>query len=202
MNDKPKKYRRTPKPKQGSISKATPETVKFRPKYIPLEKIRELIEVKELDTVQTAAILGCNAESIRTRCIRHGIKHGLKRWKQTKADILASKQRQLLESLDMGALKEMSPGTRVTAFGILFDKERLERGQSTANIAYNDYTQQMSEMDKEIEALSRELGDIPEAEVVQDALPSPEVYQNDDDFDFDDPGDLQVPDDMEDIDNV
>ena len=165
----------------------TQDPSKFRPKYIPLEKIRELIEVKELNTVQAAALLGCTPEAIRLRCINHGIKYGLKRWKETKADILASKQRQLLDSLDTGAIKSMSPGSRVTAFAILYDKERLERGQSTENIAYCDMSKKLSDMDKEIERLAGELDG-----QVDDTPLDVSHNTDDDDFMFDDGDDQDM----------
>ena len=161
------------------VQPANPDTAKYAPKFIPIEKIRELIEVKELNTVQAAAILGCSAEAVRLRCINHGIKHGLKRWRETKADILASKQRQLLDSLDSGAIKSMAPGSRVTAFAILYDKERLERGQSTENVAYCDMSRRVSEMDAEIERLQRELGDQASAQddnVYHNSTPEPEEF--------------------------
>ena len=175
-----------------------PDTAKFKPKYIPLEKIRELIEVKELNTVQAAALLGCTPEAIRLRCLKHNIKYGLKRFKETKADILASKQRALLDSLDTGAIKSMSPGSRVTAFAILYDKERLERGQSTENIAYCDMSKKLSDMDKEIERLAGELdGQMDDTRL--------DVSHNnlDDDFMFDDGDDqdTQVIDIIEDTDD-
>jgi len=169
-----------------------------RPKYIPTEKIRELIEIKELNTVQAAAILGCTKQSIRDRCIRHGIKYGLKRFKEQKADILASKQRQLLDTLSSDEIKKMSPGSRVTAFAILYDKERLERGQSTENIAYCDMSKTLSDMDKEIERLAGEL----EGQMDDTRL---DVSHNnlDDDFMFDDEGsqDTQAIDIIEDTDD-
>jgi hypothetical protein len=47
---------------------------------------------------------------------------------------------------------------RSASFGILYDKERLERNQSTANVAYADMTRHVSELDREIAQLERELG--------------------------------------------
>ena len=40
----------------------------------------------------------------------------------------------------------------------LFECERLERGQSTANIAYQDVSARAKARDSEIEALKQELG--------------------------------------------
>jgi len=52
----------------------------------------------------------------------------------------------------------MSALQKITGAAVLYDKERLERGQSTANIAYNDQTKKLSELDKEIKELESEIG--------------------------------------------
>ena len=55
-------------------------------------------------------------------------------YKQQRADILAKLQVKLLKSIDGDDLKKSSTYQKVGMYGILFDKERLERGQSTENI--------------------------------------------------------------------
>jgi exopolyphosphatase/pppGpp-phosphohydrolase len=71
-------------------------------------------------------------------CERYGIdlKH-LESFKNNRADIFAGKQEQILASIDDVAIKCMPVAQRIISLGILYDKERLERGQSTANIAYD-----------------------------------------------------------------
>jgi hypothetical protein len=43
-------------------------------------------------------------------------------------------------------------------FGILYDKERLERGQTTENVGYLDYNRALDQVIKERERLQDELG--------------------------------------------
>lgn len=61
-------------------------------------------------------------------------KSALDTYKQNRADILAGKQIELLQALTPDKIKEASALQLVTQFGILTDKERLERGQSTQNV--------------------------------------------------------------------
>ena len=57
-----------------------------------------------------------------------------KSYKEHRADILAGLQVKTLTNLDDTRLKAASALQLVTATGILYDKERLERGQTSANI--------------------------------------------------------------------
>ena len=53
---------------------------------------------------------------------------------ENRADILAKLQCELLQGLDASKIKGASALQLITGAGILFDKERLERGQSTQNV--------------------------------------------------------------------
>jgi hypothetical protein len=53
----------------------------------------------------------------------------------------------------------MPPASRVTAAAILFDKERLERGQSTANVEYSAFDKKIRVLDDEIVELESRLID-------------------------------------------
>ena len=55
-------------------------------------------------------------------------------YKQQRADILARLQVKFLKRIDADDLKSTTPYQLTGMYGILFDKERLERGQSTENI--------------------------------------------------------------------
>jgi transposase len=55
-------------------------------------------------------------------------------YKKHRADILASKQVELLQALTPDKIKDASALQLITGMGILTDKERLERGQSTQNV--------------------------------------------------------------------
>ena len=55
-------------------------------------------------------------------------------FKEFRADMLADHQRDILLSITLEDHKKASLLQKVTAMGILYDKERLERDQSTSNI--------------------------------------------------------------------
>jgi len=56
-------------------------------------------------------------------------------WIDNRADILANIQLKLLSEIDDDRLKKAPVGSLVLAACQLYDKERLERGMSTANLA-------------------------------------------------------------------
>ena len=55
--------------------------------------------------------------------------------KKHRADIIAIQSRKILKSLTDEDIQKAPAGQRVMMYGILYDKERLERGESTHNIA-------------------------------------------------------------------
>lgn len=57
---------------------------------------------------------------------------------EDRANILAWYQQRILKHLTEQKLRKASARDLVISMGVLFDKERLQRGQSTANIAYAD----------------------------------------------------------------
>lgn len=62
-----------------------------------------------------------------------GDMEGLTEFKANRGDVLADIQKRVLAALDDDKLKSASARDLATLFGILYDKERLERGQSTQN---------------------------------------------------------------------
>jgi len=59
----------------------------------------------------------------------------LETWKQRRADILAHKQAVTLSKLNPADIEKASPRDKAVIFGVLYDKERLERNQSTSNVS-------------------------------------------------------------------
>ena len=55
-------------------------------------------------------------------------------YKQNRSEILAGLQDKILQTIDDDAIKAAPLAARAATYGILFDKERLERGQATGNI--------------------------------------------------------------------
>jgi hypothetical protein len=89
-------------------------------------------------------------------------------FKTARADVLAVHQMRLLEGLTDDSLKEVSPYQKVGMFGILYDKERLERGQSTANVAYADMSKALGDLEAEERELRAKLGQGDRSDYEQD----------------------------------
>ena len=81
-------------------------------------------------------------QGVSPQAIHSAIKHllptdAIKSYQENRADILSSYQIKLLQQLDEDRLKKMPAGSAVLAACQLYDKERLERGESTANVSYD-----------------------------------------------------------------
>ncbi len=70
-----------------------------------------------------------------------------------RADILSNLQLKLLYNLDDEKIKAMGGRDIVVSAGILYDKERLERGQSTQNVEIHAITEKRKAIQSRIEEL-------------------------------------------------
>jgi IS30 family transposase len=106
-------------------SKITPE---IRQKVIELsEKNLTTREVETLTTVDHSTV----AKILQ----RYGLeKQNIDDYIAQRPQILAGLQTKILQSIDEDDLKTASLLQRVTAYGVLYDKERLETGKSTQNV--------------------------------------------------------------------
>ena len=128
------------------------------PKGIPLEKIIELY-TKGLSQSEIAKYFNCSRQAINARVSPYlEDLQALPDFKKFRADVLAFHQRRLLNSLDNESIQKASPFQRVGMFGILYDKERLERGESTENVSYIDMTRTRAQMEADRIRLEAELG--------------------------------------------
>ncbi len=85
--------------------------------------------------VEIAESLNTSIQHVCQTLERYGIDHkATESFRKHRAEILAGLQSKILESVDLEDIKEASLLQRVTAAGILYDKERLETGKSTANL--------------------------------------------------------------------
>lgn len=65
----------------------------------------------------------------------HDIEINLDTFKEKRADLMAHAQARTLALLTNEDIQKASARDKVIIFGTLYDKERLERGQSTSNIS-------------------------------------------------------------------
>ena len=82
-------------------------------------------------------LLDCSESTIAYHCrkLKISSQKDLEAYKHNRADILAMKQAEMTSSITDEKLKKANMRDLVWSFGVLYDKERLERGQSTGNLA-------------------------------------------------------------------
>jgi predicted DNA-binding protein YlxM (UPF0122 family) len=102
---------------------------------IDLEKALKLRLVNNNTLQEIADVFGVSRQSIHEALQPYvgNSEINLKTWKDNRADILAVHQSRVLSSLTDSDLEKASARDKAIVFGTLYDKERLERGQSTSN---------------------------------------------------------------------
>lgn len=105
-----------------------------RNKHIDHRKTIELAQ-QGLSHSEIAKIQGCDHSNITRVLQRYGVTDNYKDYKQHRADILAGLQHRLLSSITDNDIQKTPAIQRIMAAGILYDKERLERGLSNSNVS-------------------------------------------------------------------
>jgi hypothetical protein len=121
----------------GTQSVEKPDKSHCRPKNTSITKIlHQKAANPKLTNRQLAKINNVSQQAISQMFQRYGINENyLESFKEHRADILAGIQETVLGTLTVEDIKGASFRDRTVAMGILYDKERLERGQSTSNVA-------------------------------------------------------------------
>ena len=103
-------------------------------KGIPLEDILELRR-KDLTMEQISAILKCSVANVSKRLKGFApVRVKIDRYKRHRADLLTLTQATIHDSISPEVIAEAPLLQRTTALGIMYDKERMERGLSTSNV--------------------------------------------------------------------
>jgi len=71
-----------------------------------------------------------------------------------RATILQGLQAKILKSIDLPAIQKTPASQRVVMAGILYDKERLERGQSTDIVDHRVITAKLSEVTDRLKSIN------------------------------------------------
>ncbi len=116
------------------ITQVTPNS-QYTTKGIPIEDILEL-KNKDLNNKQIAELLGCDRSNVSKRLKEYApTLRKIGGYKKHRADIYAHMQSELLSAVTPDKIKDSSATQLITGMAILYDKERLERGQSTQNMS-------------------------------------------------------------------
>lgn len=125
---------------------------------IPIEVILAMRE-EGMGVKEIARELGVSHQNIskRLKKVQKDVKR-FDRWKKYKADVLAWKQKEILDNLTEEDIKKASVREKAVLFGVLYDKERLERGKSTQNISIAHFDAELAKLEEEERRLKKELG--------------------------------------------
>lgn len=112
-----------------------PQLPKSRINAIPIATLFEWRK-KGLTYSQIGKQVGCSKSNVIQRLHYHGLAdNSIRHFIDNRGDVFAWIQSRLLFSLTDADIKKMQARDRIVSAGILYDKERLERGQSTGNIS-------------------------------------------------------------------
>ncbi|OPZ44105.1 MAG: hypothetical protein BWY95_02144 [Bacteroidetes bacterium ADurb.BinA104] len=124
--------------KHGKQPKSTTKSPQnLRPRSARANKIIELKETNPALTVREIATLtNCDHSNVVRVLQRYGIvAKEVKEFKDHRAEVLAGLQHKLIQSITADDIKKAPLGSRILAAAQLYDKERLETGKTTGNLA-------------------------------------------------------------------
>ncbi len=91
---------------------------------------------KGLSFADIGQLVGLTKQAVHQRLHKEGLADtSLQDFMATRADMFAATQRRILLSIDESVIKAAPLGARTLSVAQLYDKERLERGQSTENVS-------------------------------------------------------------------
>jgi transcriptional regulator with XRE-family HTH domain len=118
-------------------------------KQIPIELIIDY-KRRGLTQAQVAKLLDCSEYNISKRLAPHReLIDCTQKYVDNRPFILALEQERIRQHITPAKLAKASARDLAVMFGIFYDKERLETGQSTQNIAYADLVKARESLAKE-----------------------------------------------------
>ena len=108
-----------------------------KPRLIPGDVVG--LKALGVPTSTIAKIRGVTPSAVSHVLSRYNINQKLlDDYKNNKTDIIEGVSMRYIDHLANAKLKDISPSQAVMVYGTLYDKVRLEKGQSSINIAYRD----------------------------------------------------------------
>ncbi len=123
--------------KNGEGKKKTVVAPEKRAKNTPITKVMEQVaKCPALTTRELGKLNDISHVAVINLFKRHGIeRERIEEYKGNRADFLAGLQERIIGSITEADLEKASLRDKVISAGVLYDKERLERGQSTSNVS-------------------------------------------------------------------
>jgi predicted transcriptional regulator len=107
----------------------------YKPKGIAIERMLQLRD-KNLTDGEIATIVGCDRSNVSKRLAEYAPKlQRIDNHKKYRADILTDLQMKVLDNFTPDKINECTVPQSAVVYGILYDKERIERGLSTSNLS-------------------------------------------------------------------
>jgi len=134
----PGAHRHAPRKTQQMADKIAKKKSKQRPnKKVDTAQALALKAGKPLTYEQIAKIQDCSPQAVHKDIKDLLPTEDTKIYRSNRADILSNMQLKLLQNVDADRLKKASAYQLVGAAGLLYDKERLERGEATQISGYD-----------------------------------------------------------------
>jgi predicted DNA-binding protein YlxM (UPF0122 family) len=143
------------------------DTSKYKPKQ-STEAILALAMETQASPSEIADVLNVSNQAVYQCLERHKINpNRLKSYKNHRADIFAGIQTKIIKHIDERRLEKASAFQLVGSLGLLYDKERVERGLATEIVSYRAVSLEVSKIDVEIRRLEQELSRLPSAAPIE-----------------------------------
>lgn len=129
-------------------------------KNIPMEKLLHYRD-QGLSHMEISKIVGCGISNVKQRLEYWDLQQpDLRFYKENKAEILARVQRMIISSITEADLQRMALRDRIVAFGVLFDKERIVRGEDILKIDIRVVHSSLEELQRKKEEIRQRLQSI------------------------------------------
>jgi hypothetical protein len=102
---------------------------------IPVEQMADL-RLKGVGLAEIGKVAGITKQAVSQALKRSGVDpQEIETFRAGRAGLLALKQKLILAGITPAKVEKMGVKDAAISYGILYDKERLETGQSTSNVA-------------------------------------------------------------------
>jgi len=131
------------------------EQIQRRSNVVDIDRALRLRSVNGLSYAEIGEILGVSRQAVQKRVkpLLGDSSNDVHAFKKYKSDIVHAKQLEVMKALTPAKLKEASAFQLTGMFGILYDKARLEDGESTANVDVHTKVEEIKGNDAEMARL-------------------------------------------------
>ena len=127
---------------------------------IDLNRALRLRFHNNMSITEIADVFGVTKQAVSKRLKPYTQTSGnIEEFKKYKSDMLHEKQFAMLRELTPDKIKSMSAYQLTGMFSMLYDKTRLEDGESTENVSIDEINQRLRERQREIDELKKALDD-------------------------------------------